>query len=192
MKNHILSFILILVCSFGYSQNAISVHLKNDKTIQGSGELKRKFVKIKASENAKYQKIDLEEIDKIDFTKKGKSTTFYFFKSNKGEFLISYLQLEIKGNVNLYSKSFINNTGYGAFESTNYYLKRENEQIVTILGGGTVWDNFKKESAEYFKDCPSLVKNISESKKGFTKKDIKKIVEFYNSNANKSTVYNTV
>lgn len=180
MKNYIISFILILFCSFGYSQNSISVHLKNDKTIQGSGELKRKFVKIKISENSKYQKIDLEEIDKIDFTSKGKSTTFYFYKSNKGEFLITYLQLEIKGKVNLYSKSFINNTGYGAFESTNYYLKRDKEQILTILGG-TVWDNFKKESADYFKDCPSLVKNISESKKGFIQKDIKKIVEFYNS-----------
>ncbi|MCL6296529.1 hypothetical protein [Jejuia spongiicola] len=180
MKNNYFTLILILTCAFGFSQNSITVILKNDKIIKGSGVLKRKFVKIKKVQKVKSQKIDIERISKIIYKKKGKSTTFYFFKDNEDD-LISYLQLVIDGNMNLYSKSFINSTGYGAFESTHYYLKRDNESNVVMLGGGTVWDNFKKESAEYLKDCPTLVKNISESKKGFAKKDVKKIVRFYNS-----------
>ena len=114
------------------------------------------------------------------YTKKEKSTTYYFIKDYEGD-IISYLQLINDGKLNLYSQSIMKSTSYGAFESITYYLKRDSESNVIRLGGGTVWDNFKKESAEYFKDCPVLVKNILESKKGFAKKDMKEIAKFYNS-----------
>lgn len=181
MKKIFFISIIFFTYSFSFSQNEITVHLKNNQTISGSGKLKRTFVKLKTSNDSKSKKIDLKEIDKIDCKENNKITTFYFFKSNKGNYIRTYLQLIIIGKVNLYAATFMNVTGFGAYETTKYYLKRDNETIVTELGGGTVWENFKKESEEYFKDCPILVKKILESKKGFAKKDVKDIVNYYNS-----------
>lgn len=180
MKNIYLIFLFIFTFSFGFSQNSITVHLNDGTTVKGSGALKRTLVKLKTSKDAKKKKIKFDKIDKILYSKKGKSTTYYFIKDDEGD-IISYLQLVIDGKLNLYSQSMMNSTSYGAFESTTYYLKRDSESSVIRLGGGTVWDNFKKESAEYFKDCALIVKNISESKKGFAKKDMKEIAKFYNS-----------
>jgi len=180
MKYIFLTLSLIFAFSFGFTQNSITVHLKNGTSLIGSGTLKRKFVKVKTSKDAKAKKIKLEEIDSINYSKKGKSTVFYFFKNDEND-LVPYLQLVADGKMNLYRYSMLVSTGYGAYESSSYYLKRDTESTVITLGGGTVWDNFKKDSAQYFKDCPELVNNISESKKGFAKKDIERIVEFYNS-----------
>ena len=67
MKKTYLIFLLVFTCSFGFSQNSITIYLKDNTTIKGSGVLDRKFVKIKTSKQAKAQKIKHEEIEKVNF-----------------------------------------------------------------------------------------------------------------------------
>lgn len=63
------------------------------------------------------------------------------------------------------------------------YLKKKNESEATYLGNNALFSkNFSKTSAEFFEDCPELVKKIEN--KEFKKKDLKEIIEFYNTNCN--------
>lgn len=135
--------------------------------------------------------------------------TVYFLPEGQKGKRISVFELVTKGKLSLYKKTalagyqgvWINTGGGGAGAGnifipgapskkiTIYALKRKNEPTVTILGGKDtsiafvkLIDSFKKHSAAYFSDCPSLVMSIKEGKKGFKQGEMKKIVSYYNSN----------
>lgn len=184
-KRLLLLFIALFFSCVLYSQGSMKLYLKNDSTLSGIGVIKLHTIKLKSNGQKGSKKVKFKDLDSaIVKTKKG-DQTLYFFSNNKNKGSHYYL-LEKKGIVNLYSKSYNTLTGYGTFESISYYIKRDNENIITILGGGTIWENFKREASEYFKDCPELIDKIKNSEKGFTKKekDLKNIVRFYNSKCN--------
>ena len=101
----------------------------------------------------------------------------------------------VEGPVTLYlEENEFYSSGYGAglgvngnagqsFGSTSYsfsrlYLKRDNNKKATHIGSASK-KNFKTSIANYFSDCPDLVKKINEDE--YSKKEMKDIVEFYNS-----------
>lgn len=81
----------------------------------------------------------------------------------------------------------------GTTSATVYGLKREGESYVSILGNSDssimfvkIHDSFKSQGSKYFSDCPILAEKIKNKDKGFTKKDIKKVVNYYNTQCNKN------
>lgn len=138
-----------------------------------------------------------------------KPKTVYFLAEGKKGKKVSVFDLVSSGKVNLYKKTtmagyqgvWLNTGGGGAGnifipsapskKITIYALRRESEPNVTILGGKDtsvafikLVDSFKNHSEEYFSDCPALVENIKEEKKGFKQSEIKKIAAFYNTQCN--------
>lgn len=184
-KRLLLLFIALFVNCILYSQGSMKLYLKNNDTLSGIGVIKLHTIKLKNNNQKGSKKIKFKDIDSAVVKTKEGDQTLYFFSNNKNKGIYYYL-LEKKGSVNLYSKSNMTLTGYGAFENISYYIKRDSESEITILGGGTIWENFKREASEYFKDCPELVDKIKKSKKDFTKKvkDLKNIVAFYNLKCN--------
>ncbi len=68
---------------------------------------------------------------------------------------------------------------YGKYSINNYYVSKDNGIAKKLTTTGTLFvKNFKKPASDYFSDCPELVQKIQSYK--FTKKDIEKIVLFYN------------
>lgn len=69
--------------------------------------------------------------------------------------------------------------GGTSYSSSRLYLKKNNIQKATRLGS-TSKKNFKTTIADYFSDCPDLVKKVNGDE--YSNKDVKEIVEFYNNN----------
>jgi hypothetical protein len=92
---------------------------------------------------------------------------------------IFLLQL-IDGPVKMFEHRQTNTSGGGpnmpmnTTQTISYFLKKGDGPLVQprVLG-------FKKEMAEYFADCPSLVASIQEIE--FRRRDLDEIVMFYNS-----------
>lgn len=129
----------------------------------------------------------------------------YFLPEGKKGKKIGVYEVVTTGKINLYKKTnvagystvWMTTLGSGGLggppipmkggKITAYALQRAGEPTVTILGGKDtsiafvkISDSFKKHSEDYFSDCPTLVKNIKEGKRGFTSKELKKIVTYYN------------
>jgi hypothetical protein len=97
------------------------------------------------------------------------------------------LKLEIDGTVKLFSFYYTQRspgmynpstgatTGGFSYSEEGYVLQKGDDDLkgITRL-------SFKKDMAEYFKDCPTLVKKIVD--RDFRKDDLVSIVRFYNSN----------
>ncbi|WP_139205194.1 hypothetical protein [Pricia antarctica] len=71
-------------------------------------------------------------------------------------------------------------TGGGAYNTIYSYLRKPNEEEALYLGS-SYWltKNFKKTASDFFSDCPSLVKKITD--KEMKKRDLKEIINYYNS-----------
>lgn len=177
-----ISRILILVLFFttlAYGQRTKIVYnitTKDNKSYQTySYSTKLKFIKF---ETFKGNKIELPYylLDEINYKykpNKRKNTKFinetlrFIPISKRNGFLMSLIT---DGNCELY----INAGNY-----IHYWVKRKNEPIATILYMKQILhNNFKKAAIDYFKDCPSLIEKVKSKK--FTKKNIKEMVVFYN------------
>jgi len=129
----------------------------------------------------------------------------YIFPTDKNDKNFQVYDLVKKGKVNLYKLSKYgdysmiwlpsNSSSFGTTPVpvgtrktvTIYGVKRNNETFVTILGNKdtsvsfvTIADSFKSQGSEYFSDCIELASKIKKGEKGFSKEDIKKVVDYYN------------
>lgn len=103
------------------------------------------------------------------------------------------LQVEIDGDVILYSDSFLRYfTLYETRirgvndreEEVHYYLGKKGQVDVIYLGFPNSYSkSFKKKTEDYFGSCPKLLEKISN--RGFERSDIQGIVNFYNNECNK-------
>jgi len=135
---------------------------------------------------------------------------FYFLPEGKKEKHYEVYELVIKGEVCLYKRTINSSNGAVWTNSmggqpntlmptgsnkkkkiTIYRVKRPSESYLTSFGNKdfsaafiTIVDSFKGGTAEYFEDCPILVDKIKKEEKGFTRKDMKSIVNFYNNECN--------
>ena len=209
MKKTILIIGILLISLNSKSQNQEStLYFRN-------GEIKKGLTKIISSRKVKfrYHKKSAKEIydykvlKKIEILEKGdvipKTYMFKLIKPKNSHYSQPALMEPIvTGKMNLYMRTTVTNglmmpIGYGKFggiggtmtmktEFDNYYVCKDDSDIViklATIGRALFHKNFIKSASEYFKDCPILVDKIKN--KTFKKRDIKRIVRFYNSNCNK-------
>lgn len=113
-----------------------------------------------------------------------------FYKSEEGKKhkarlmeLVNNGKMKLYRISNVYEKNigFSSNKDYfaGKSASTVYFLESKND-LNTVFRAGT---DFEEKAKVIFADCPSLVNNIG--KDDFRKKDLFKMVIFYNENCGK-------
>lgn len=141
--------------------------------------------------------------------KDNKPRMAYVFPTGKSDKDFQVFDLVKKGKVSLYTLSKYgdysmiwvpsNNSSFattpipvGAKKIVTIYgVKRDKEAFVTILGNKdtsvsfiTIADSFKTQGSAYFSDCTDLASKVKEGEKGFSKEDIKKVVDYYNTECN--------
>ncbi|WP_146185950.1 hypothetical protein [Flavobacterium album] len=151
----------------------------------------------KISKDDKPDEWDGEDVDKIVFSGYDFSeTTYQFVKVTKdSETYYALLQLISEGEVSLYATidpkpdkkryrtttRFMGGQGFSGMPTVSttemeyepyYYVKRTDEPKLTSFIGN------KKRIAEYFKNCPGIVKRLKSNEFGV--KTLEQIVEYYN------------
>ncbi|WP_146104884.1 hypothetical protein [Polaribacter gangjinensis] len=155
-----------------------------------NGKEKVKYRKNKNYKNVKY---DETQVKKVIFINADSEIALYEYvqtsKNTKGLFKVISA-----GKATLYARSVSLTTttptymggAYGGTWNYNYsfkdfsefYVKRENEEIASPMITARISSSFKKRAMEYFADCPYLVAKLDE--KRYTKEDIKDVVDKYN------------
>lgn len=191
--------LLVMIGSTSYAQKKMVLHFKDGSQQTGYVTFKKKEIQFQENRKDKKEKIDYALLDSavtaINSRAKRarKPKTVYVLATYKDGKDYRVYDLIKQGKVNLYT--FSNYSGVrglwaptggnagnsvfiptgGASSTIKYGLKRENETYVTIL------DKFVKNASNYFKDCSELSEKIKKKEKGFKKENIKKIVDYYNS-----------
>lgn len=192
------------------AQKKMNLYFKDGTSKTGYVEFKKDEVKFRAKQKGKKEKFDYAILDSAAAPinprakRQRKPKHVYFLPEGKKGKKIGVYEVVSTGKINLYKKTNIAGystvwvtTGAGGLggpaipmrggKITAYALQRAGEPTVTILGGKDtsiafvkISDSFKKHSEDYFSDCPTLVDHIKEGKRGFTSKELKKIVAYYN------------
>ncbi|WBL21722.1 hypothetical protein [Zunongwangia sp. HRR-M8] len=197
-KIAVVLFLFISLVAKSQSWQEGTIVLKNEKQLEGlvmlpviskdylTVNLNNK-VKFKASKKSKKKKFTEDDIKRIEIIKEGSKSTYVYLpvsekKSEVFEIVIA------GGKVNLYARGVSmttsNGTGTGVasgFSVGNYdefYVKRPQEEIASPLVTIRISKSFKNRAADYFSDCPSLVRKLND--KDLKEKDIQKVIEFYN------------
>ncbi len=199
-------FILLLVPAMLSAQKYLPgrVEFKNGKTIDCLLKIPSnpsdKMIETRLSEKAKTVKYESDKLSKVIVTSRN-GATYELSRENMPRLLSKktdevWLLVAVKGYATLYSlgNGFkINKKGemivvaQGAQHVAGdfYFLvKRPDEKVTTIIGLYTeqltinMHRTFRKLSAEYFKDCPELVKRIEN--KEFKVLDCGEMVMEYN------------
>jgi hypothetical protein len=172
-------FVFLFVHNSNAQIKPIELILNNGDTIKGFGKLKKSFVKYK-NKKTKFTKIDFSKVKTLTITfSKSYNRKYRFLKEENGNKFLPFEEI-ILGKLSLY---IIHTTSFGgngiAQSFADYYLIKENEDKVTHFGSSElISTKFNKIAKKYFSDCKSLLDKLES--KVFRKKDIMKIVEYYN------------
>lgn len=162
-----------------------------------------KYVKFKATEKSKAEKIEYEKIENFNIVDTKKQTRKYtitylaylktFSKSNeiKVDKKLSCVQIVKEGEINLYYAWFIT-AGYGALGTAVsqgnglYFVNKPNENFATLFydSAPVNWFSYLKSNIEkiFAKDCPKFHEALD--KKVINDKGIIYIVDLYEQNCN--------
>lgn len=173
------------------------IYLKDGAVLEGlvrfyyfsdSPVLSNEKMRYKTERNNPSKKIVAKDVDSIKFNipftervkgklvKKTRDVTFLSIPKNKKKTNFGYAELVIDGKVKLLKRSYVDKRTTMAKKQT--LLFKEGGLVITF----DIIKSFKKSIQQYFNDCPEL--NVKIEKKIFRRKDLVKIVEFYNSNCN--------
>lgn len=179
----IITILFALLISFSASSQ-IKVYLKDGEIVEGKiGLFTAKKFKLKQTKKGKSQSFKVKETDSVVLYNKRKSEVFHSVQDMHGR--PRFFKLHKRGKINVYKDEGIAVTGFGAFSTVNYPIKKANEErCMNLFKGGPYWSNFAKVASEYFEDCPELASKIKNREKGFTNKDVLKVVEYYNEKCN--------
>lgn len=187
MKKSILYFLFAFILFKTNAQNQKADLIFND------GDVLEGYGMITKNGNIKFR-ISLEDkpdtwtnlmVKGITFYGFETSRTFEYIKLNKRD-KPELVELIIKGKVNLYQKVSITNfssvnfiggsfqRNQTSYESTDLFVKRNNEKIATKLG---FW-NFKKKAKEYFKDCDVILEMLETGE--YKKYSTEEFIDEYN------------
>lgn len=177
MRQIVLLIIFIFSTFISFSQKQNIAVTKKDGTVLNVKRYssKVKYLKL-VFENETTQELSYNQLDKIEYEykerKKVEKITEQFVRMSERNGAM--MKTVVSGECNLYE-----NLGYQSV--TYYYAKKDTDKIATKLGSNSFVDvaNYKNVALEYFKDCPSIIKEI---KKKFRRKKIKELIEFYNNN----------
>ena len=193
-----ISLLFLLIGSSLFAQTERVELYRSDGTIlKGLAKRSNDKLKYRKAKGESAIRYDLTEFEKIIVFSEGEDEDQVYKKIHiKDEKKPEMLLVVAEGPVSIYQKEKTYYTsGYGAglgvngvsghtFTGNNLsintlYLKKENEPEAIYLGSDKLFSkNFKKAAADFFSDCPTLVKRIMN--KEYTKKELDKIVEFYN------------
>lgn len=167
------------------------------------GSIKKGFVQLASSERVKFKVNKKDKAIKYEFTDLeyaeisiNDEVSRYKLVSILDKDLPIVLKEIVSGKVSLFN---LNTQGYspgvpmgggmaGApmypmgtnYSIKNLYVLKQGEAKATHLGSNQLFSkNFKQAASDYFKDCENLVAKIQN--RDFKKKEIKAIVEYYNS-----------
>ncbi|SFS31977.1 hypothetical protein [Lutibacter maritimus] len=182
-------FTLIALLSFLLSYGQFREGIIYDKT----GKEKKGLIKVKKfdgiifklDENSKEIYYDEKHIIGYDI-KKENDIEKYRYKIVENASFLRPMKMEISGKISLFS---VNNSGthmipmgpsgvmtpMGSFTKIVYFIEKDNRLIRT----GTRLD---KKTLELFQDCYTLIEKLDKNE--IKKREVEKIVNFYNSNCN--------
>tara|TARA_R110000796_G_scaffold252631_1_gene389204 strand:+ start:89140 stop:89751 length:612 start_codon:yes stop_codon:yes gene_type:complete len=198
-----LFLLLILLISLN---NAVLAQKTEGTLVFKNGDIKEGLVKLAGSKSVKFKATKKEKPITYDFSdleyakiKNGDQSSLYTNVVVEGKDDPIVLEEIVKGKVTLYhldSKGYSPGisvmggvggapmyTGGNFYEIKNLYVLKKGETHAIHLGSNQLFSkNFKAAASEFFKDCTHLVTKIQN--KEFKKKEIKAIVEFYNTQCN--------
>lgn len=190
MKQYLFLLVFFGVICSGFAQyKPAVVGLKSGDSISGIlGDIQNKVFKYKTQVDGKSKKVEFSEIDYVRILYSGKEVkTFRFFQLNYNEKYTQVEQLATGKNAELYGAThYIHSPGFatpsmGQQEIVKYYIRKPLEDKLTFLGiYNPINNSLKMKTIGYFSDCPELLEKIL-SKVFNVRKDMKAIVEFYNS-----------
>ena len=121
-------------------------------------------VKFRTSkESNEISEFEYTDIAKIDLMKDGEILSTSYFKTlKKNPNIILEVTLVHKGNVSLFTHIAHVNTpnSYGGGSIREYYVQRDEENIVKIFPGKVMGISSEKLMMRFFSDCPKLVELI--------------------------------
>lgn len=193
MKNFIYLFLFLTALnSSGQSFFEKGTLFFRDGTIE-KGYIKKKDNELKFKKkitDKKKTKYTYKKISKVIINEKGKDIEYHYkIVKGKRKNTPKLLQLILLGRVSLYKIAIQDQLGNNAspiyynYNGALYYLSKENSHIAEHVGSKSIAitrKSIKKGLLNYFKNCSKLTKKIKN--KEFAKKDIIKIVEYYNTN----------
>lgn len=185
LKNTLTLFALLTVAFVSAQFHPGKVYFKDNTSKEGL-ILRRTFggIKFKTDEDSQEAKYSSDDIDGYDINEH----SFRYVKLGYIEEPILMTQV-LDGDITLYVDQVgnpslpLNNgftgtgMGFGGGTSSIYYIKVKNE----VLRLGT---RLKKDKVKIFNDCPSLIQKIEN--KELKRRNIYKIVEYYNQNCGES------
>lgn len=200
MKKNLIFVIILLTVGHSFGQKTrAELIFKDGTTLKGFGEPTNvNTIRFKKERKAKKQFFSFEEVDTVkvyhDF-----EPTIYVLVNIQDKSNSKVLEMARAGKNVVYFRDI--SQGYtapmatpiaggtimmsgGGFYNTKYsYVRKTNEEKAVFLGSSN-WmsKNFKNAASNFFSDCPELVEKI-ETKK-FKKRDLKEIIEFYNTDCN--------
>jgi hypothetical protein len=182
---------LLFFISFSINAQTHILHFSDGSTKTGSTKRGNKKLKLRETKKGKWQEIDLSTLDYAESIYKNGDTilwTYVSLKEGKNPQLldIGYLGEKIRSyEVSISSGGsgkVSNKVGVGVSASiTRVFVKRNNENYVTVLRSGTLFGkSFEDRASTYFKDCKVLVSKLGEE--GFEKGDVDSVIEYYDNN----------
>jgi hypothetical protein len=200
-----LKIILVFTCCFLATTEILQAQktearlvFKDGTILNGLGKLKGAVcVKFRKDKNTKAKKYHFKDLESVQIYN-GDSRTTYVYLLVKKKKKYKVLEEVVVGGISLYKVvshgahapmgvGFGGAGGMGmgmgmstGFTIKSYYLRRKEEKEVTHITSTDLFSkNFKKAATAYFNDCPDLVEKIET--KEYRKRDIRAIIEFYNS-----------
>jgi hypothetical protein len=182
---------LLFFISFSINAQTHILHFSDGSTKTGSTKRGNKKLKLRETKKGKWQEIDLSTLDYAESIYKNGDTILWTYVSLKEGKKPQLLDIGYLGeNIRSYEVSISsggtgrvsNKVGVGVSASiTRVFVKRNNENYVTVLRSGTLFGNsFEDRASTYFKDCKVLVSKLGTE--GFEKGDVDSVIEYYDNN----------
>jgi len=189
MKKLIFIVFSVFLMSYStcYSQRKeVMLKFKDGTILHGYGKLiGENGIAFRESLDEKATKYDFSQIQYFQTTEGDEYVRFSEFPV-KGKNYSIVVQEYIIGTLSLYTTT---DNGWAtasggipvSYSNVNYYLKQNtSDSLIDVKKNKLFSGKFKDKASEFFKSCPVLSYNIKNKKKGFRKREIADIVNYYN------------
>lgn len=191
-------FIFQTYSSLGQFKEAV-IAFKDGTKIEGYAKrIRKQRIKFKEEPFGKAIKIDFDRCKYLGIYSYEGFVKYVQFPV-KGKKHSRIIEEKIYGNMSLYTTTVSGTTSAPLnlgpspvvlapttqYSIENFYLRRKNSDSVVHMGSNQLFSvKFYSTAANFFKDCPDLSNKIRSGEKGFRKKNIIEIVEYFNSHCN--------
>ena len=188
MKKNIYTLLFLLLATFTFSQakkKKATLLFRDGTQLSCMARISGENIRyVENDTRAKEIVVDEKELNGIKIWMNDNLVELYF-KTEEGKTKPKLMELVNNGKMKLFRISNVNEKNIGFSYNSNYFEKsastvyflekKSNKDLVFRIA-----KNFDETAKDYFSDCSSLVERIGQD--NFRKKDISKIVVFYNEN----------